>query len=30
VADWALVASGLVLTLAILFGLGWVEKRLMR
>jgi putative Mg2+ transporter-C (MgtC) family protein len=28
-ADWTLVATGVVLTLAILFGLAWVEARLM-
>lgn len=28
-ADWALVAAGVVLTLAILFGLGWLEKKLL-
>jgi putative Mg2+ transporter-C (MgtC) family protein len=28
-ADWALVVSGLILTLAVLFVLGWLEKRLM-
>lgn len=28
-ADWPLVATGLLLTLGILFGLGWIEKRFM-
>ena len=28
-ADWTLVISGVVLTLLILFGLGWVEANLM-
>jgi len=28
-ADWTLVASGVVLTFAILFGLGWIERRMM-
>jgi putative Mg2+ transporter-C (MgtC) family protein len=28
-AAWTLVVSGLVLALAILFGLGWVERRLL-
>jgi putative Mg2+ transporter-C (MgtC) family protein len=28
-ADWTLVLTGVVLTLAILFGLGWIEARMM-
>lgn len=28
-ADWTLVLAGVVLTLVILFGLGWVEARMM-
>ena len=28
-ADWTLVISGVVLTLLILFGLGWVETNMM-
>jgi putative Mg2+ transporter-C (MgtC) family protein len=28
-ADWTLVLAGVVLTLVILFGLGWIEERMM-
>jgi putative Mg2+ transporter-C (MgtC) family protein len=28
-ADWTLVLAGVVLTLVILFGLGWIEARMM-
>lgn len=28
-ADWTVIATGAVLTLLVLFGLGWVERRLL-
>lgn len=28
-ADWTLVAAGVALTLLILFGLGWLEARML-
>ncbi len=28
-ADWTLVFGGLILTLALLFGLGWIEQRML-